>query len=141
MYLSAEAAKSINNTCSLIGFSLLFVGMLVQAIVSNYYIEPKIEKRLGVKLQYMPVWRSMPLLGYFLCRNTELLLYILPSYICWRFRNESGVLKLPWNCLYKAGYKIKEAPKNEIIFAWIVLINGCAALLALLSGSLVQFIF
>ncbi len=141
MYLSQESVKSINNICSAIGFSLLFGGALIQAIVSNCYIEPKIEKRLGVKLQYMPIWRAMPLFGYFLGRNTELVMYIVPSYSRWKLKGDANIIKVPWNCLYRANYRIQNASKSEIIFACIVVANGLIAFSTLIIGSLVQFIF
>ncbi len=140
MYLSEETAKSINNICSLIGFSLLFGGALIQAIVSNCYIEPKIEKRLGVKLQYMPIWRAMPLFGYFLCRNIELIVYIWSAHFNWKFKGNNHY-RIPWYCLYKTNYRIEDASKSEIVFAWVSMTNILITTGILLTGTIVTSIF
>ncbi len=138
MSLSQQTLSSISNFSFSVGFSCAFIGGLIQAIVSNYCIEPRIEKRLGVKLQYMSIWSSLPLFGYFLCRNTELLLYIVPAYFRWKWKDDTSALELQWLCLYKANYRIEDASKSEIIFAYIASINAFVALSGVIVGILMH---
>lgn len=102
--------------------------LIVYPILYNFFVIPKIEKRVGKKLEY-----GTPL--YILCSNyfwifggkslakyLDLIPYIFIQYINWKFRVNRKID--PWSCLFKVGYDIRKASKLEIVTTLLWYIYG-----------------
>ncbi len=129
MSLSQQALHFINNFSFIICLAGVAIDWIIFAPIFNYYIEPRIENRLNKKLQYLPMWRLLPIAGYFLCRHTELGIGIAPVYLRWKWKGETNNVK--GLCLYKAKYRIQDASKSEIVFACAASVNALIVLIAL----------
>ncbi len=136
MIFSHEKLEVINNISIIVFVVIGLIEAIIMAIIFNNYIEPKIEQRLGVKLQYMSVWRALPIAGYFSFRHTELVMYICMAYTYWKRRGKPIIPNQPWLCLYKANYKIEEASKSEIICSFISMMNAFVIIACIIVGSL-----
>jgi hypothetical protein len=111
----------ISALISMIG---VFYGLVISPIIFNYFLIPKIEKKIGKKLGHHP-FLDYIFLGVWSCRQNEIAIYIINR--CWALmvRNDHG---LPMYCnrfaLKKVGYTIDMASKAEIFFSVMLILSG-----------------
>ncbi len=122
---------------------LMFVGMfyfsVISPIIFNYFLIPKIEKKIGKKLDYHP-FIDYIFLGKWMCRQEEIALYLINRYWAMKFKGDYG---LPKYCLRfglkKAGYTINMASKLEIVMSFLLLVSTVvtviSAIIALIASS------
>jgi hypothetical protein len=109
--------------CALIWILSFVLKFLISPLICRFYILPKIEKKVGEKLDYSPILDLTPF-GGFLNRDIEISNYILNRYYAYKKCGDYG---LPFGLnkvgLKQVGYTIKMVSKSELIFSFFVRIN------------------
>lgn len=99
-------------------FFAVFNGTVIFPIVYNYFLIPKLEKRIGKRI----VWPSMLkyiVFGRFMCPSGLVARDTLMLYFKYKFKGYKGLLKN--GVLKDVGYTIDSATKSEI--RWSILLH------------------
>lgn len=111
--------------------------LVISPIVFNYMIIPKIERKIGKKLEYHPLCDYV-FLGKWMCRQLEIAMYIFNRMLALIFENDYG---LPKYCnrfgLKKAGYTIKMASKCEIIMSFVLIFVNAIIILSAFTALII----
>jgi hypothetical protein len=96
---------------------------VVSPVIFNYFIIPKIEKKLGHCIGYHPLLNGI-FMGKWMCRQNEIAMYILNRYWAYLIRGDRG---LPKFCdrfaLKKAGYTIDMISRTEIFVSFLLMLS------------------
>lgn len=139
-FLNMFAAGSLWNRIEIILllmmiFSALYL-VLIAPIVFNYFIIPKIEKKIGSKLEFIN-WYEFYLFGKFSFRFAEIVSYIIIKYIALKLKKDPHKIKINSKmALMKINYDIKEASSIEIVMSFLTIISG---LLFFIIGGIIWY--
>jgi len=118
-------------------FSMLFVitailDLIIFPVIFNFYLIPKIEKKLGIRLIFNPILNGHTPFCWFMSKKSQVSTYIANRYIAWKLHKDSG-LPLGFNgfALKYAGYTIKMASKSEIFLSCWTRLNLSICLIAI----------
>jgi hypothetical protein len=125
---------SIDFIASGIMLATGFIIVLFFPPIFNFIIIPRIEKKLGKKLQFPSIhYRIVPSNRYF-AKSLDISLYIVIKYITYKITknpDECRLLDKSKLALKYANYPITMASRFEIVMSFIVIID---TLLCIVSG-------
>jgi hypothetical protein len=135
MQLNIEIAFIFSVLMFLMGFYMT----IVSPIIFNYFIIPKIEKKLGHKIGHHPLLDGI-FIGKWMYGDIEIAMYICNRFFAYIIRGDRG---LPKFCnryaLKKANYTIDMMSKIEIFMSIVLMLSGIAlvicAVIALIAGK------
>lgn len=109
--------QAINIISAFIGGFSLFFNAFILWPIFNYYLIPRIEKKIGVKLMYADLYNYIPC-GVGFIPPFEISFYITGRYLAWKFKGDRG---LPTGqreyALKKVSYTIDKMSKKEILLS------------------------
>ena len=112
----------------------------ISPLIFNYYLIPRIEKKIGRKLIPHPLLKNIAF-GKWMFHQNEIAVYLINRYYAFKFKGDRG---LPKYCnrfdLKKAGYTIDMASRAEIFFSFlwlfsIVVVCICAVIVLATAGK------
>lgn len=119
-------------------FFAVINSMLIFPIIFNYLLIPKIEKRIGQKLNFCLAMYNGYLFGKFFCRYIEIMYSILILYFRFKLtRNPKDKKLASFFALGQIDYQISTASPFEIIMSFLGLINA----FVLLSGIVLYAVY
>ncbi len=124
---SLQLTKNVIMNISAFSLLITMINLLpVLPFIFNHVIIPKIEKKIGKRLQFDPIYDSLFLWGNYFVRYLVVSMYIMIKISNFSF------LKLKRNALEKANYRRELITNWEIFWSLITLLNAIVFWVSLL---------
>lgn len=138
-------SEKISTVFMIMTLSSVLIGLLLTPIIWNFYLIPKIEKRVGEKFELFP-WMNFFLFDFWVCPQIDVSTIIIKKYVAFKrgkyFLNKPvppGKMKMAW--LATVNYDIREASKIEVFMAFFTLGMYVLGMLSLFCGVIVAKFF